>query len=93
MIEERDDAAVVGRPDQPPDRLDDARHPGHHERVLEAALEPVVVVALEPCLLQCETRQAGTDHRHRAQHLARVVDALGEDAARHRQQQEVAGER
>ena len=57
---------VFGRADQSADSLNDTGHAGHHERVLEAALEAVLVVLLEPGLLQRQAGQAGADHRNGA---------------------------
>ena len=92
-VEERDHAAVVGGADQPPGGLDHAGHAGHHEGVLEAALEALVVVGLKQLLFHGHGGQAGADDGYREQRIARVVDALGEHAARHRQEQRVAGKR
>ena len=92
-VEQRDHATVVGGADQSSRGLDDAGHPRHDEGVLEAALEALVVVGLEQLLFQGHGRQAGSDDGDREQRVARVVDALGEHAARDREQQRVAGER
>ena len=78
------------RADQAAGGLHHAGHARHHEGVLEAALEALLVIVLEELLLERQRRQAGADHRHRLEHLAGVVDPLGEDAARHRHQQHVA---
>ncbi len=90
-VEEGDDAGVRGRADQPAGGLHHPGHAGHHEGVLEAARRSAPrSTRWSSCCSSVNAGQAGADYRHRLQHLAGVVDALGEGAARHRHQQHVA---
>ena len=85
MVEQGDDAAVLRRTNEPADRLHDPCHPRYDVGVLEAALEAILVVGLEPVLFEAQRRQAGSDHGDAPQHVARVVHSFREHSAGDRQ--------
>ena len=85
---EDDDAGVGFGADEAPGALDDARHPGDDVRVLEAALEALLEVAPHALLLEPHHREGGRDDHDGLEHLAGVVDALRERAARNGEEQD-----